>query len=133
MHYCLFAAARFQAMASSVLRKGGGLSEALTVAAAAAGPAGGAQQQQQQQQEWLAGDWQGGDAELSDVELELLLAEFSYVEQVCWGWEWGWFFGFGVLGRYYGFRDAGLGFREASLTTWNRCVESVDVIVFLGF
>jgi hypothetical protein len=68
-------------MASSVLRKGGGLSEALTVAAAA--PAGGSHQQQQQQQQWLAGDWQGVDAELSDVELELLLAEFSYVEQVC--------------------------------------------------
>jgi hypothetical protein len=61
-------------MASGVLRKGGGLS-----AAAAAGGAPGAAQQQQHE---LAGDWQGAEDGLSDVELELLLAEFAYVEQV---------------------------------------------------
>jgi hypothetical protein len=74
-------------MAASVLRKGGGLSEALQAVAAAAeaaaGPPGRAQQQQQQQADaLLAGDWQGAEDGLSDVELELLLAEFSYVEQV---------------------------------------------------
>jgi len=40
------------------------------------GSSGGRQQQQ------LAGDWQGAEDGLSDVELELLLAEFAYVEQV---------------------------------------------------
>lgn len=77
-------------MAAGVLRKGGGLSEALSAAAAAAGPPGREQQQQQhnnnqqqQQHEELAGDWQGAEDGLSDVELELLLAEFAYVEQVC--------------------------------------------------
>lgn len=29
-----------------------------------------------------AGDWQGAEDGLSDVELELMLAEFAYVEQV---------------------------------------------------
>lgn len=66
-------------MAAGVLRKGGGLSEAFGAADAAAGPPGREQQQMQQQ---LAGDWQGAEDGLSDVELELLLAEFSYVEQV---------------------------------------------------
>jgi hypothetical protein len=65
-------------MASGVLRKGGGLSEALSAAAAAGGAPGAAQQQQHE----LAGDWQGAEDGLSDVELELLLAEFAYVEQV---------------------------------------------------
>jgi len=64
-------------MAGGVLRKGGGLSEALTAAASAGGPPG-----REQQQHELAGDWQGAEDGLSDVELELLLAEFSYVEQV---------------------------------------------------
>lgn len=67
-------------MASGVLRKGGGLTEALSTAAAAGGCAPGAAQQQQQHE--LAGDWQGAEDGLSDVELELLLAEFAYVEQV---------------------------------------------------
>jgi hypothetical protein len=64
-------------MASSVLRKGGGLAEALsTTAAAAGGPPG------REQQHELAGDWQGAEDGLSEVELELMLAEFSYVEPV---------------------------------------------------
>jgi hypothetical protein len=29
-----------------------------------------------------SGDWQGAEDGLSDVELELMLAEFGYVEQV---------------------------------------------------
>jgi len=66
-------------MVSGVLRKGGGLSEALSAAAAAGGGAPGAAQQQQHE---LAGDWQGAEDGLSDVELGLLLAEFAYVEQV---------------------------------------------------
>lgn len=56
-------------MAAAVLKKGGGISEAL----AAAAP---------QQQQHLAGDWQGAEGSLLDIELELLLAEFHYVEQV---------------------------------------------------
>jgi hypothetical protein len=72
-----FACSRFRSMASSVLRKGGGLAEALsTTAAAAGGPPG------REQQHELAGDWQGAEDGLSEVELELMLAEFSYVEQV---------------------------------------------------
>jgi hypothetical protein len=76
-------------MAAGVLRKGGGLAEALgaaeAAAAAAAGGAGREQQRQQRQgqpQQQLAGDWQGAEDGLSDAELELLLAEFAYVEQV---------------------------------------------------
>jgi hypothetical protein len=79
-------------MAAGVLRKGGGLAEALAAADAAAAGGSPAQQQQRGQTpgqtsgqtsgQTLAGDWQGAELGLSDIELELLLAEFSYVEQV---------------------------------------------------
>lgn len=69
-------------MAAGVLRRGGGLSEALAAAAATAAAAAPPGREQQQHHQELAGDWQGAEDGLSDVELELLLAEFAYVEQV---------------------------------------------------
>jgi hypothetical protein len=79
-------------MAAGVLRKGGGLAEALAAAEQAAASGSPARQQQRGQTpgqtsgqtsgQTLAGDWQGAESGLSDIELELLLAEFSYVEQV---------------------------------------------------
>jgi hypothetical protein len=79
-------------MAAGVLRKGGGLAEALKAAEQAAAGGTPARQQHpgqipgqtsgQTSGQTLAGDWQGAESGLSDIELELLLAEFSYVEQV---------------------------------------------------
>lgn len=71
---------RFRTMAAGVLAKGGGLPEARAAAAAAAAAGGGG-----------AGGARAGEALLSpgealagftDAELELLLAEFAYMEQV---------------------------------------------------